>query len=402
MHDQAYRDKFWAFVSVFGTLWGGLELTLGTFLHVLHVPKTGFIMVTLSLILLLAQRRIFPARGSTLCIGVVAACIKSLSPGGIILGPMLWILGEALFVELCLLSGTGAVTSLSAGAVALFWSQVQSLFKLWLYYGKDFLDGVISMVEKFLRIEWTSTLSWGLLGLWGGIIVITGATAGLVGRRIGRRVTAALEEANAGQDVHEPLQIPENPTFYGHSKRSLDAQILKTRFLVLPFALLSLAIQFSGNLLWSSIGLAVWIAVLGVCAHGVIRAIWWPRFWALTVAISVLCGVFIAWGLDGEWQWQLGCEATARMLVRGLYVFSLIQWATRCVRPSEFMSCWHKLGLDPLGLALMRAYVLLPAWNDRMQALLNNRPKGLLNTLRYVRESTFHCLIDAVKQTERL
>ena len=66
------------------------------------------------------------------------------------------------------------------------------------------------------------------------------------------------------------------------------------------------------------------------------------------------------------------------------------------------MSCWHKLGLDPLGLALMRAYVLLPAWNDRMQALLNNRPKGLLNTLRYVRESTFHCLIDAVKQTERL
>ena len=90
---QAYRNRFWAFVTVFGTLWGGLELTLGTFLHVLHVPKTGFIMVALSATLLVAQRNIFPARWSTLAAGVIAACIKSLSPGGIIAGPIIGILG---------------------------------------------------------------------------------------------------------------------------------------------------------------------------------------------------------------------------------------------------------------------------------------------------------------------
>ena len=102
-HSPSHLDKFWAHVTVFGTLWGGLELTLGTFLHVLHVPKTGLIMVTLSVILLIAQRRIFPARGSTICTGVVAAFIKSLSPGGIIAGPIFGIMSEAIIVELCLL-----------------------------------------------------------------------------------------------------------------------------------------------------------------------------------------------------------------------------------------------------------------------------------------------------------
>ena len=56
MAETSQLDKFWMYVSAFGTLWGGIELTLGTFLHVLHVPKTGLIMGVVTLVLILAQR----------------------------------------------------------------------------------------------------------------------------------------------------------------------------------------------------------------------------------------------------------------------------------------------------------------------------------------------------------
>ncbi len=193
-HSPSHLDKFWAHVTVFGTLWGGLELTLGTFLHVLHVPKTGLIMVTLSVILLIAQRRIFPARGSTICTGVVAAFIKSLSPGGIIAGPIFGIMSEAIIVELCLLiSSQRLVFSVWASVCAITWSQVQSLFKMWIYYGKDFIDALARVVEKFFRVEWTATLGWTLLAAFFGIVATIGAVAGVVGARMGNHVRRDID-----------------------------------------------------------------------------------------------------------------------------------------------------------------------------------------------------------------
>ncbi len=448
---QNRLDKFWAYVTVFGTLWGGLELTLGTFLHVLRVPKTGLIMVTLSVILLIAQRRIFPARGSTLCAGVVAACIKSLSPGGIIAGPIFGIMSEALVVELCLLaSSQSAILNIWAGMCAVAWSQVQSLFKMWIYYGQDFIVALSRVAEKFLRVEWSAALGWTLLAAFFGIVAAIGAAAGGIGAHIGRRVRKEIEQKyqeeikfecksrlqnNIPQpnskleylaDLTSTPSAPADPAVAAQTADNRDcpdnratetarpddapqkrkrpvidnAQVIKNRRFLLPVALITLAAQFSGQQAASYAAPAVWLIALAIASRPVLRAIWWPKFWALTAAVSVASGVLIAWKIDGAWQWHLGIQASARMMIRGIYVFSLIGWMTRALRPQECLSVWKRLNLPQLGLAVTRAYALLPAWNETLREIVRNRPADRRRIFAYARENIIACLVKACMQTE--
>ncbi|MBQ9396051.1 MAG: hypothetical protein IJU23_11155 [Proteobacteria bacterium] len=415
------KSKFWAYVTAFGTLWGGLELTLGTFLHVLRVPKTGLIMTLLCVVLLLAQRQVFPKRGSTICVGIVAACIKCLSPGGIILGPVFGILSEALVVELCLLaSSRNVVTCMMAGGLTLVLSQLQSVIKMWFYYGQDFIDGIIKTVSKFFAVSWSPSLGWQLLGAFFAVVFVAGAVAGFVGRRLGNRVEKELlvientedcTEITAGNptnDGSERTSLDTNQTLDAISKlhknkkriSEPDAQILKTRKFMWIFALVTLVAQFSGDLLWSSVALGVWLVALALWARRVIRAIWWPKFWALTLAVSIVCGLVLAWNQDGSWNWMLGLEATARMIVRGIYVFSLVSWLARCFQTQEFLNIWKKIHLPGMGESLVAAYSLLPEWLDRMNELVSARPKGFMNNIRYIRQCMLTCLVDAARSVK--
>ena len=462
---QVERDKFWAYVTVFGTLWGGLELTLGTFLHVLHVPKTGFIMCTLSIILLVAQRKIFPARGSSICTAVVAACIKCLSPGGIIAGPVFGILSEALVVELALLVAPAALPSaMLAGALTLTWSQIQSVVKLWIYGGKDFIDGLTKLVVKFFEFEWTSAIGWGLLGLFFGITSICGAIAGLIGSRLGKKVLKQIELDEAELELNEnaPSAIEPPDTqgqaassemtkdaedaqkseqdseaedtqklaqnsdtkdaedaqkseqdsesddalkimanIKGSSKRRKPDEItINSRAVIAPIALITLIVQLQGELLWSAIAIVIWLGALFIKARPALKAIWWPKFWALTLVVSLISGLILAWDFSGNWAWQTGFEATARMMIRGCYVFSLITWVTRAIRPSEVLSFWNKVHLPSLGTAITNAYQILPEWLDLMNDMLKNRPKGKRATLRYIGQCFLVCLVQASRASQ--
>ena len=419
MEKQAYRNRFWAFVTVFGTLWGGLELTLGTFLHVLHVPKTGFIMVALSAMLLIAQRNIFPARGSTLAAGVIAACLKSLSPGGIIVGPIIGILSEALIIELCLLAAPRNIfCSICACSMSLLWSQLQSVFKMWIYYGTDFITSLIKVIEKFLKIHWTAAIGWSVAGVLLLIILGTGVVAGIVGHRLGKRVLKEIDESqenvettgsDENQNVEKTLSEKTSEAamqMFGPGKRrrqNIDnTQILKTRLWVLPFALVTLVMQFGDDIRFAIAAAVVWGIVLAIGARNVLKSIWWPKFWIITIIVSCLCGVILAWQFEGSWDWALGGEAALRMFLRGFYVFALVSWATRCVRSEAFLSVWEKLHLPELGIALTNAYGLLPRWLDRVNDILAERPKGFRNNFRFIRQACLLCLIEATHQSEAL
>lgn len=417
------KRKFWAYVTAFGTLWGGLELTLGTFLHVLRIPKTGLIMTLLSIVLLLAQRQIFSRRGSTICVGIVAACIKCLSPGGIILGPIFGIISEAIVIELCLSACPKNIAAfIMAGGFTLVLSQLQSVIKMWFYYGQDFIDGIVKTVSRFFAVSWSPAFGWQLLGAFLAIVFVAGAAAGIVGKRLGIRVQKELHRIeNTQERADDSLKMPAHDDveetcnnervldtdhaldviskLHQNKKRisEPDPQILKTRKFMWIFALATLIAQFGGDLVWSAAALAVWFGALAIWARRVIRAVWWPKFWALTFAVSIVCGLILAWNMDGTWNWSLGLEASARMIVRGIYVFSLVSWATRCFQTKELLNIWKKLHLPGMGEALAASYSLLPEWLDRMNALAASRPRGFLNNLRYIRQCMLTCLVDAVR-----
>ena len=69
-------------VAALGALWGSVEMTLGSFLHVLNVPFTGVVLGSIGICIALVGRVVVPRPGSTLSIAVIAALLKALSIGG--------------------------------------------------------------------------------------------------------------------------------------------------------------------------------------------------------------------------------------------------------------------------------------------------------------------------------
>lgn len=136
-------------MAVFGTLWGLSEMTLGTVLKSLNIPLSGVVLSTVGLVIALVGRVLVPRRGSTLFIGVIATLLKLFSLGGVIIGPMIGIMSEALVAEVALtaLGRPRRASFLVAGVVGVLCPLVQpfvtnpllfgrTLFTVWL----DLLD----------------------------------------------------------------------------------------------------------------------------------------------------------------------------------------------------------------------------------------------------------------------
>ena len=78
-------------MAVFGTLWGLMEISVGSVLNATKMPLSGLILSTTGLLIAMMGRLFVPARGSTLFTGVIAMILKLFSIGSIIIGPMLGI-----------------------------------------------------------------------------------------------------------------------------------------------------------------------------------------------------------------------------------------------------------------------------------------------------------------------
>lgn len=192
----AGRAHAWAHVAAFGALWGSLEITLGAFLHVLRIPLVGVLMASLGALLLVAARQVLPRRGTTLAIGVVAALCKSISPGGIILGPMLGITTEAALVELALLAAPGWRASAAlAGVLCAVWAAFQKLVMQLVFYGSDVLALYLAALGKARRwLALPSEAGWWALAVLLLLLVLIGGAAGLAGHGVGAAARRRLDE----------------------------------------------------------------------------------------------------------------------------------------------------------------------------------------------------------------
>ena len=190
-----HRDTFTAHVTAFGALWGFLEITVGSFLHTLRFPFAGVLLASASAALLVGQRQILPRRGVSLATGAVASLCKSISPGGIILGPMIGILTEALLVELALWPSSHAAACVAlAGVLCALWSASQKLVTQYVLYGAKVIDLYMAALRK--AGDWlgiSPAAGWWSLATLLVVVAIMGAAGGLLGRNIGQESRRRLE-----------------------------------------------------------------------------------------------------------------------------------------------------------------------------------------------------------------
>jgi len=171
MGRRSVRD--WVYIGLFGALWGGVELSLGSLLHMLFPPLagtyfTGLILGSLGCIIALTGYSFVPNRGTVLLIGCITAILKLISPGGVKIGPVVAILAESLLMEAGLLmegdllmEGASPGTRVPrkrlypyiiAGMLCMAWNLPHRFIMLRILFGKSFIDVALKMVKDGSRL----------------------------------------------------------------------------------------------------------------------------------------------------------------------------------------------------------------------------------------------------------
>ena len=129
-------------MTVFGALWGIVEIGLGSLLHALNLPMTGAIMAASGLTIALTGRLFISRPGSTFFIGIIAMLLKLFSIGGVVAGPMVGILAEAAIAEF-ILTAFGQPSRLAfilSGAFGVLWTLFQPFVTVLLIFGRPVAD----------------------------------------------------------------------------------------------------------------------------------------------------------------------------------------------------------------------------------------------------------------------
>lgn len=188
----------WTYAALFGALWGALEASVGTAVHLGRMPLRGMLMGILGLLCLVCLRRLQPRPGVCLLAGLVAAFLKIFTLGGLYPGPLVGIMVEAVAVELAMtLSGGRALGAVFGGAVTLGTNPLQKLAMTWLVAGTEAMRSIVDIGEK-------TVASVGLQGL-GPVAIVTalvttqavvGALGGLWAWRVAGRVARRVGEGS--------------------------------------------------------------------------------------------------------------------------------------------------------------------------------------------------------------
>ncbi|MFH1452432.1 MAG: hypothetical protein ABIH00_00410 [Armatimonadota bacterium] len=180
-------------IAVFAALWGAMEVSLGTFLHVVKMPMVGAFMAAVGSFILLIARSFVPKRGTTMIIGFIAALIKLLSVAGSKLVPAVSIFSESILVEIILsVLGTSVLGYCIAAASAVTLTVFQNIIGLIVISGKG-VDYFISMIEyNFARfgIVFKSTFTAILIFISIKVIIciILGITIGIIAWRTTKKL----------------------------------------------------------------------------------------------------------------------------------------------------------------------------------------------------------------------
>jgi len=184
----------WTYAALFGTLWGAVELTAGTVLKMSRLPLAGTLLAVVGLVCMVTLRRLQPRRGVCLLAGVVAAFLRVFALGGLVVGPMVGILGEALLVELAFtLVGARLHGAVLAGALALMEAPLQKLVTTWLVLGSEAIVAVVRVTQRLVeRLGLAPPSPLVLLAVALGAAAALGAVAGAWAWRLAGRVEMRL------------------------------------------------------------------------------------------------------------------------------------------------------------------------------------------------------------------
>ncbi len=191
---RGYTTRQLVTIAIFGTVWGALEMTLGSLLHTLKVPQAGVVMTAIGIVVLLTGYTLVPRKGAVLMMGLTTAFVKMFSLGGIVLNPMLAIVMESLLVEVGLWTGrTGRGRFMLAGALGSSWNFVHPFITQSLLAGRGVFLVYGWLVQGGAKLfGLPPDYGWLIFALLLVLQVVAGLVAGYVGWEVAETVRRRL------------------------------------------------------------------------------------------------------------------------------------------------------------------------------------------------------------------
>ncbi len=192
-------------LAIFGSLWGAVEMSLGSVLHVLNIPMTGTLLAATGMSIALVGRLFVNQPGATLFIGAVTALLKMFSLGGIVIWPMFGILMEALLADvvLSLLRKPGRIAFALAGGLGVTWTLVHPFVTQGLIVGRDMFVIWLDTLDHGARVlNIDPAIGVSLFVIMGALYFGIGAAAGLLAWKTGQTVWGRLNSEHRFDTGH--------------------------------------------------------------------------------------------------------------------------------------------------------------------------------------------------------
>lgn len=169
--------------AVMGSIWGIIEITIGTWMHLSKFPFKGLLLSLIAIFILVISKKIINYKGSLIMIGVLCATLKTAASGAFILNPIIAIIAESIIVEIIFTVGNyNFITAIIAGAMALFYTFMHSVIAQLFFFGFEIIavyEKIFSKILPFVPSE--NITAYLIFGIYGAIYVIFGGLAGLIG-----------------------------------------------------------------------------------------------------------------------------------------------------------------------------------------------------------------------------
>lgn len=194
---SSYSVRDWVTIGLFGALWGVVETTLGTYLNLIFPSFTdtfikGLVLGGIGVAVALTGRFFVPKLGSVFCIGVVTALLKTLSPAGARLGPILAILMQGIWMELAVSvpNQPRRWAFVAGGGLAVAWNLPHRFLMMALMYGRSVIQVYEMLAEDgAAMLGLDPSLALWILGILLGVRLIAGGMAGWAAWALGGAVS---------------------------------------------------------------------------------------------------------------------------------------------------------------------------------------------------------------------
>ena len=136
----------WYKAAAIGSLWGSIEIILGSYLHNLKIPLVGTIMTFIAIFLLSVFTYVWKERGIAWRAGLIAALLKSISPSAVLIGPMTAIFLEGLLFDIGIYAfGNNLIGFIIGGILAETSVIFHKILSLFIVYGSD----IVQIADNF-------------------------------------------------------------------------------------------------------------------------------------------------------------------------------------------------------------------------------------------------------------